>query len=405
MKNKFAATFIITFIFSLFIFPVIQNQGSTAMAKEVKWGCFTDLTGPIAVTANRMWEGFKGYIQWMEEDHPIPGVKIKLLWEDTGYSVPRYITAYKKFKNNGMIIAYNTSTTADVSLHSFFAKDKIPCLSPGGLASAMWPPSFTFSNKLFYPDLFATASIYFMDEWKKKGKTEKPKAMFITWDNPFGRGPVDLGTPWAVKYGYDMLPPQFFSSARPTDLTLQLSKAKEMGANLVFINSLASHFAVLVKNAQKLGLLDKIQFCGAELSHSDYQIEILGDAAEGVWCTSAPASWPNKSKGYEMIVEAFKKQGKTFKGMDTILGVSWARIGSEAIRAAAKKVGPENVTSVAVYDALINMKDMDMWGLIPNVSYSPDSRIPFEHCYVHEVQNGVWKDIAHIRVPLLAPKY
>jgi ABC-type branched-subunit amino acid transport system substrate-binding protein len=244
-----------------------------------------------------------------------------------------------------------------------------------------------------------------MNEWKKKGKADKPKAIFITWDNPFGRGPVDLGTPWAKEYGFEMLQPQYFSSARPTDLTLQISKARDMGANLVFMNSLASHFAVLVKDAQKLGLLDKMQFCGAELSHSDYQIKILGGAAEGMWCTSAPASWPNESKGFKLISKAFRKQGLTFKGMDTILGITWARIGSEAIRAAARKVGPEKVDSNSIFDALINMKDMDMWGLVPNISYSADSRIPFDRCYVHEIKNGMWRDITHTKVPLLSPEH
>ena len=46
-------------IIAMVVLPVLFGAGTQAIAKEVKWGCYTDLTGPIATTANNMWSGFR----------------------------------------------------------------------------------------------------------------------------------------------------------------------------------------------------------------------------------------------------------------------------------------------------------------------------------------------------------
>jgi len=404
MRKRSLIHLVMVMFLVLFVITLFQGTGSLAVAKEVKWGCYTDLTGPIATTANNMWDGFKAYHEWMKKYDPIPGITIKLIWQDTGYSAPKYLTAFKKFKSKGMALAYNTSSTCSVTLGPLHKKNKIALISSGGYKPAIVPPAYEFASRPPYVNYFAGAAIQFLKEWEEKGAKRKPRLMFITWDNAYGRGPIPEGKPWAKENGFEVLPSQFFTTPRPTDLSIQLSKAKELGADLVYMNSLAGHFSVLLKDAQKMGLQGKVQFCVGSGAGQPELIRLAGSAAEGAWSMNPYPSWPNDSKGYKWVVKEFKRQGKTLKSDDTCAGFGFARIGSEAIRAAAKKVGPENVGKKAIFNALCNMKDLDMWGLMPNISYAPDLRIPFNYFYVLEVKDQKWHDRAYVKVPWFSEK-
>lgn len=106
------------------LFCSLSVQGGKVEAKEIKWGCYTDLTGPIAVTSNNAWDAFQAYHEWMKKFDPIPGITIKLIWQDTGYSAPKYLSAFKKFKSNGMSIAYSMSSTASVTIGPLHKKTR-----------------------------------------------------------------------------------------------------------------------------------------------------------------------------------------------------------------------------------------------------------------------------------------
>ena len=187
----------VAIIFLFFcVIPVLDGMNSPVAAKEIKWGCYTDLTGPIATTANNMWDGFQAYHAWADKFDPIPGITIKLLWEDTGYSAPKYLTAFKKFKYKGMSLAYDTSSTCSVTLGPLHNKHKIPLISSGGYRPAIVPAAYEFASRPPYVNYFAAAGIQFMKEWKEKGNKRKPRIMFLAWDNAYGRGPIPDGTPW-----------------------------------------------------------------------------------------------------------------------------------------------------------------------------------------------------------------
>jgi len=386
---------------------VSVGMHSSSLAKEVKIGACVDLTGPIAHAAQSLWKGMQDYFKWAEKNDPIPGVTVKLLMEDTRYDATRYIPVYKKFLSKGIVAGYNCSSTATVTTHKFVARAKLPVLSEGsGFPPSIVPPAYTFLTRPLYPDFFAVAAIHFMEGWKKAGHKEKPKAVFITWDVPYGRGPIDLGTPWAEKYGFEMLPPQLYSKP-PKDLSTQLLRAKKLGADLVYMNALEDHYSVLLKDAKRLGLHGKIQFCGGSETRDNMVIKMVGDAAEGAW---AVTSWPDfaetsdKGTGFMTEIQT-KTHGKLYElSSNYFMGLVPARIIYESIKLAAKKYGPENVTKEAVYNTLISLKNLDMKGICPDVNFSETERRPFLSMNLSKVQNGKWvREKYNIKTPGLKP--
>ena len=98
---------------------------------EVLVGTFRDFTGPTSSAANKIWKIFDWHLAWLEQNDPIKGVKVKILWEDTAYSAERFVPAYKRFKAAGAVVMIHCSSTANSVLGELHREDKIPAITPG----------------------------------------------------------------------------------------------------------------------------------------------------------------------------------------------------------------------------------------------------------------------------------
>ena len=388
------------------LFFALFVGGAPAWAKEVKLGVFGDVTGPIAFTAQQFWKGYSDYFKWVEKHDPIPGITINILMEDTAYDPKRYLPVLKKFTDAGISAGYIMGTNGTAAMNEELRRVKIPCMSEGsGFPPAIEPPGYIFLLRPLYPDVFCAACIHFMDVWKKAGHKEKPKVMTITWDTAYGRAHMELGDPWAAKYGFEVLPAQLFAG-QPSDLSTQLLRAKSLGADLVFSNILEGHFAVLLKDAKRLGLMGKMQFCGGSECRGAEVVKLAGDAAEGAWSVNHFTDWSEtRNKGIQLGMQMQKEfRGEIDYQTQYLMGVIPARFTAEAIRYAAKTFGPDNVNSENIYKALTTMGKIDMLGLTADASFSPTERRPFKYLNVSKCVNGVWvKEQYGLEVPWLKP--
>lgn len=386
---------------------------------EVSIAHFADLTGPIATAAVAIDRGLRDYLRWAQDDRndPIPGLKVNLVWEDTAYSADRYVPAYKKFKDDGAVLFINESSTANSVLGELVRADRVPMISPGtGYIPGFFPrdvarkgPSYIFFDRPPYPDFFAAVATHFLTQWKAGGFPGKPKAMFITWDTPYGRGPVELGTLWAQSAGFDMLPAQLYPSGT-TDLTQQLLKAQELGANLIYMNSVEGHFAMLVKGARRLNMPfgigpGKVLPVGGSESHNDDLLRLAADAAEGVWAVSSYPDWDEDVKGVKWAKEVQTRyHGNVDARGNYFMGFTFGRLAWETLKRTAKTYGPDRVTRENITRTLTEIRGLDMWGAAPAFSYGANERRPFRAMQVHAVKNGHWVRIATVETPwIVAP--
>jgi ABC-type branched-subunit amino acid transport system substrate-binding protein len=386
---------------------------------EVSIAHFADLTGPIATAAVAIDRGLRDYLRWAQDERndPIPGLKVNLVWEDTAYSADRYVPTYKKFKDDGAVLFINESSTANSVLGELVRADRVPMISPGtGYIPGFFPrdvarkgPSYIFFDRPPYPDFFAAVATHFLTHWKAGGFPGKPKAMFITWDTPYGRGPVELGTLWAQSAGFDMLPAQLYPSGT-TDLTQQLLKAQELGANLIYMNSVEGHFAMLVKGARRLNMPfgvgpGKVMPVGGSESHNDDLLRLAADAAEGVWAVSSYPNWDEDVKAVKWAKEVQTRfHGNVDARGNYFMGFTFGRLAWETLKRTAKTYGPDKVTRENITRTLTEIRGLDMWGAAPTFSYGAHERRPFRAMQVHAVKNGHWVRIATVETPwIVAP--
>jgi ABC-type branched-subunit amino acid transport system substrate-binding protein len=401
------------------LLAVAPTAASAQKPVEVTVAHFADLTGPIATAAVAIDRGLRDYLRWAQDERndPIPGLKVNLVWEDTAYSADRYVPTYKKFKDSGAVLLINESSTANSVLGELVRADRVPLISPGtGYIPGFFPrevarkgPSYIFFDRPPYPDFFAAVATHFLAQWKAGGFPGKPKAMFITWDTPYGRGPVELGTLWAQSAGFDMLPAQLFPSGT-TDLTQQLLKAQELGANLIYMNSVEGHFAMLVKGARRLNMAfgvgpGKVMPVGGSESHNDDLLRLAADAAEGVWAVSSYPNWDEDVKAVKWAKEIQTRyHGNVDARGNYFMGFTFGRLAWETLKQTAKKYGPDKVTRENITHTLTEIRGLDMWGAAPVFTYGTNERRPFRAMHVHAVTRGRWVRVATVDTPwIVAP--
>jgi len=379
---------------------------------EVTVGSMRDYTGAIAATALAIWRGYDWYKEWLEANDPIPGVKVKDIWEDTAYSAERYLPAYKKFKEAGAVLMLNSSSTANSVLGELYRADKIPLITPGcGYVYGFFPKdiktkgsSYLFFDRPPYPDAFVTGAMHFLKKWKEAGFKEKPKAVFTGWDAPYPRGPIELATPYLTEQGFEMLTPEIYA-VTATDLSTQVFSMKRAGANLIMSNVTEKFAAMLLKDVRKAGMEmgigpGKVIIMGGSEVPKESVVAMAGrDAVEGAWAVlSYPDFTRDDLKCVKLIKESqMKNLGKIDEDSSYFMGMVYAHLLWGSLKHIVSKYGRENITRTNIYKTLIELRDFDMIGLGPKFSYGEYERRPFKQYLVHTCKDGRWVQ--------LTPKY
>ena len=387
---------------------------------EVTVGNMRDYTGPISAGALAGWHGYDWYRQWLEQNDPIPGVKVKDIWEDTAYSAERYLPVYKKFKDAGAVLMINTSSTANSVLGELHRADKIPALTPGcGYVYGYFPqdikgkgPSYLFYDRPPYPDCFATGAMYFLKKWHEAGFKEKPKAVFTGWDSAYCRGPI-AATPYLTEQGFEMLPPQIYP-VTATDLSTQVLAMKRAGANLIMSNVTEKFFAMLLKEVRKAGMEigigpGKVIVMGGSEVPNKTALDMAGEAGEGAWAVVGYPDFSRDDLKCVKLIKEFqmKNLGKIDENANYFMGMVYAQQLWDVLKKIVAKYGKENITSANIYKTLTELRDLDMIGLAPNISYGEYERRPFKQYLIHTAKGGLWRQLTpeYIDMVQLIPQW
>lgn len=234
---------------------------ATATGKVIKVGFAADFTGPAASSCGPITQAAFAYFDYVNAElGGINGNPVQVLWADDQYNVQQALDAYKRFAQQGILAFNECSSGGMAAVKPFLAQDKIPAFTISVDDSAVYPPGNTWMIGPTYSDMYAGLIKYVKDNWKG---TTPPKLGFLTWDNPLGRGSQ---TPEAIAYakslGYQLVDPVYIPVA-PTNVTSELLKLDAAGVNVIYSGVAGAAEAVILKNAQQLGLVGKIQFLGA----------------------------------------------------------------------------------------------------------------------------------------------
>ena len=325
---------------------------TAAQAQSVKLGHLADYSGPTSDVGTPFGQGIVDTFAWANKN----GGKYDLDSVDYGYQVPRAIAQYKKWSGGDKVAAILGWGTADTeALTGFLAEDKIPDISgsyagaladPTGAGGKAKPAPYNFFYGPSYSDALRAMLTWAAEDWKSKGKSEKPKYVHMGANHPYPNAPKEAGEALAKELGFDVLPAVQFALS-PGDFSAQCLTLKSSGANYAYLGNTAGSNISVLKACKTAGV--DVQFMGNVWGMDENAAKAGGDAASGVvFPLRTAVAWGGNAPGMKTVQDISRMSdaaGTAYRPVHYIAGVCTALYMKEAIDWAAKNGGAvgENV--------------------------------------------------------------
>ena len=362
------------------------SEGPLPVGKSVvQVGAIPLLTGGGGSADQPSFRASADYIRYFNEEEGIPGASIELLWRDGQTSIPAVISAYRAFADRGVPIMFSNYGTALEGLTAQMAKDQIPFVTGGSAGPLVVPPGWGFCAWGTEGESATVLLDYFMESWTEE---RPPKFQLFILDSGFGWTPVEEITPYAESIGYEVLPVE----AAPhvvVDASPQLIRIQAREADLVYLLTIISGAGPIMRDVERLGLQDKMQFAGTQWIVGDRLVEFAPAGTEGFL---SPRSTPwfddTDIPGVKTMVDKLTEyHGEVSRTPEGFAGWVYGAIVCEAVRSAVAEVGLENVDGPAVKRALESMQDFDAEGM-GKFTFGPEDRRGSISLAVNEIQGG-----------------
>ncbi|MDZ4246023.1 MAG: ABC transporter substrate-binding protein [Dehalococcoidia bacterium] len=377
-----------------------------AAAVDITIGIISDLTGPTASGAIGDNWGIEDALKGANEANEVPGVNFTTTFYDNRFDVGRSLTGYEMMKTQGVQAVWLQITGSVYALKPKLAEDKIIGLVPGP-PKGLYPPGWVFSAEASYSDGAGAAFDWILEDWKKEGRSGKPKIAWLTWDADYGHSGLIVNW-YATEIGLDVLKTEFYPSPAPQDTSSQLLRLKEAGANYVLSVGPQSAWQVVLKDAQRLGLKDTMKFIAvANAMESDDLIDLAKEAAEGMYFVHFFSSlYEENVPGVKAFKEMqVKYRGKSKNWMRNEVGCMTVKIFVEAVKQAVTKdkISPDKINGQVIYNSLEkNIKNMDTGGLTGPLTITPEKHYAADYVKVFQIQGGKqlpitdWREAPHL---------
>jgi len=364
MKTRFVGFLVLILLIS---------QGNLAYSKEARGvtkdsiiiGSIADHTGPTSNIGVVMVEAYRIFFRHINDEGGINGRKIKLVAEDSRYSIPASIAAFKKllFKDQMLALLGPVSIGETKVLFRHIEKEKIPTLPWAPDESVMKPyKRYVFPTSGFYDNEWGVTLDYIVNKLKAKN----PKIAMATVDVESGKVVRASAVAWAKSYGLKLHHETLPISA--IDVTSQVLSMKRAGVTHILIHHVAPGAAAVLKDMKKFDL--DVPMFGTSATCTEDVIRIAGDASKNYVGASPYSSWYEKSPGMAKVRKISLKYNpgaeKSYQIKSYTLGWVIPVILCEGLRRAGKDLDGEKLVA-----GLETIKDLDTKGLCGLITYTP----------------------------------
>ncbi len=277
-------THILTAVTSAALFAL----GAPAQAADsIKIGTFLAVTGPAAFLGDPELKTLQLYVDAINEQGGLLGKPVELIHYDTGGNAKEAVNFFKRLvkKDQVDIIVGGSSSGESLAVMPLAEEEEIPFISMAGAVKIIEPvQKWTFKTP--HTDRMAAAKIY--TDMKRRGLT---KVALISGDGGFDKSGREESLKLAPEYGVTIVADESYGN-KDTDMTAQLTKIRDSGAQAILNFGFGTGPAIVTKNLRQLGIdLPLYQSHGVA---SKKYIELAGAAAEGVRLPAAALLVPEK---------------------------------------------------------------------------------------------------------------
>jgi len=241
-------------IFALFLSAalVAAPVGLAWGAEAFKLGGTGPLTGGAAIYGNAAKNGAQIAV---DEINAAGGaVKFELRYEDDTHDTEKAVNAYNALKDWGMQISLGSVTTKPCEATSVenFA-DRIFALTPSASAASVTAGKDNVFQMCFVDPNQGSASAQYMSN------KSLAKKVAVIWknDDVYSKGIRDTFVERAKALGLDVVSDTAFADGNDTDFSVQLTDARDKGAELVFLPMYYQPASLILAQAAAMGYAPK----------------------------------------------------------------------------------------------------------------------------------------------------
>lgn len=337
----------------------------------IQVGNLVDFTGNTAVVGKEYGQAKIDAMNYINEHGGINGKQIDFDTVDYSYVVPRALATYKKWTSQRKVVAIQGWGTADTeALVDFVTKDQVPYFSASYSAHLTDPQGkgpetkkaapYNFPMGPSYSDGVRALVQWAAEDWKKQGKSGKPKYVHMGDNHPYPNAPKKAGEEYAKESGFDVLPSIQYTLA-PGDFKAQCLTLKESGADYAFLANTSDSNISMLKSCATVGV--KTQFMANIWGFDENAMKAAGEAGNGVVWVMGAAKWGDDVPGMKLVQAVSKTsdpKGAAYRAVHYIRGVCAVYFMKEAMEWADKNGG---INGPNIKKAMYQKKDWVPAGL------------------------------------------
>ena len=222
-----------------------------------KIGGIGPVTGAAAIYGQAVKNATELAINEVNEDGGINGYQVEFKFEDDENDAEKSLNAYNALKDWGMNILVGTVTsTPCVAVANETAADSMFQLTPSGSATECVANPNVFRVCFSDPNQ-GTAAAQYIGEHKLATKV----AIIYDSSDVYSSGITQNFTAEAANQGIEIVSSEAFTADNNKDFSVQLQKAKDGGAELVFLPIYYTEASLILAQADSMGLETKFFGC------------------------------------------------------------------------------------------------------------------------------------------------
>ena len=319
---------------------------STAASGEVfKIGGIGPVTGAAAVYGLAVKNGAQIAVDEINADGGINGYQIDFQFQDDEHDAEKSVNAYNTLKDWGMQMLMGTVTSAPcVAVADKTMADNMFQITPSGSSVECAQNPNVFRVCFSDPDQGAASATYIAEN-----KLADKIAVIYDSSDVYSSGIYEKFAAEAANQGLEIVDAEAFTADSNKDFSTQLQKAKDAGADLVFLPIYYTEASLILNQANTMGYAPK--FFGCDGMDGILQVDNFDTKlAEGLMLLTPFAADADDELTQKFVTAYKEKYGET-----PIQFAADAYDAIYAIKAAAEEAGITPETSAS--DTCDKMKE------------------------------------------------
>ena len=326
-------------------------SSEASSGKVFKIGGIGPVTGAAAVYGLAVKNGAQIAVDEINADGGINGYQIEFNFQDDEHDAEKSVNAYNTLKDWGMQVLMGTVTSAPcVAVADKTNADNMFQITPSGSSVECAQNPNVFRVCFSDPDQGAASATYIAEN-----KLAEKIAVIYDSSDVYSSGIYEKFAAEAANQGLEIVDAEAFTADSNKDFSTQLQKAKDAGADLVFLPIYYTEASLILKQADTMGYAPK--FFGCDGMDGILQVENFDTKlAEGLMLLT-----PFAADAQDELTQKFVTSYKENYGETPIQFAADAYDAIYAIKAAMEEADITPETSVSdtcdkMKEAMLNIK-------------------------------------------------